>query len=165
MENDKSYPVSFDERWQRDVTDISNDILKLWHRYGGPAGPEADERLRQIVYAVRNAEGQVVGVSTAYKAFVKQLGHHFFAIRLLLADAYRVPGLTSKLLVMTRDFLESIHSQDTADPAIGIITLVENPRLKQYRNEAVWPASGMVYIGKSPKGHHLRVYYFRGARV
>src|SRR5690606_38028345 len=165
MENDKSYPVSFDERWQRDVTDISNDILKQSHRYGGPAGTNADERLRQIVYTERNAEGQVVGVSTDYKAFVKHLTHRFLAIRLLLADAYRVPGLTSKLLVMTRDFLESIHSQDTADPAIGIITLVENPRLKQYRNEAVWPASGMVYIGKSPKGHHLRVYYFRGARV
>lgn len=83
----------------------------------------------------------------------------------MLRPDYRIPGLTSRLLVSTRDFLESIHSRDESNPAIGIITLVENRRLKEHRNEAVWPASGMVYIGNSGDGHHIRVYYFKGARI
>ena len=48
---------------------------------------------------------------------------------------------------------------------IGVITLVENEALKQHRNEAIWPASKMVYIGNSREGHHIRVYYFAGARI
>src|SRR5690606_40096147 len=132
---------------------------------GGPTGNQANERLSQIVYAVRDKDGQVAGLSTAFKVFVKQLGHHLFAVRLMLADQYRIPGLTSQLLVMTRDHLESIHATDTEEKTIGIITVVENARLKHFRNEAVWPASGMVYIGNTPKGHHVRVYYFKGARI
>jgi hypothetical protein len=83
----------------------------------------------------------------------------------LIVPEYRIPGLTSKLLVLTRDFLESIHAMESADTPIGLITLVENEALKQHRNEAIWPASKMVYIGNSKEGHHIRVYYFSGARI
>ncbi len=91
--------------------------------------------------------------------------HNFYALRLMLLPQYRIPGLTSKLLVETCGFLESIHDQDENDKAIGVITLVENERLKEKRNEAIWPASKMVYIGNSHDGHHLRVRYFKGARI
>lgn len=155
----------FENFWRRDATGISEDVLNVWRDHGGPIGEAGHERLKQLVFVVRNAEGKVVGISTAFKAYIKQLRNHFFAIRLLLIPEYRIPGLTSTLLVRTRDFLESIHLDEVTDPAIGIMTLVENQRIKEYRNEAIWPASGMVYIGNSGEGHHIRVYYFKGARI
>lgn len=157
--------LNFENFWQRDASDIAEEVLQLWNGHGGPVGAAGRERLRQLVFAVREANGRVVGLSTAFKVYIKQLRHYFYAIRLMLLPEYRIPGLTSKLLVATRDFLELIHAQDLPHAPIGIITLVENPRLREHRNEAVWPASGMVYIGNTGSGQHIRVYYFKGARI
>lgn len=151
--------------WGREVDSIRDQVLEIWRHHGGPSGHQAEDRLRQLVFVVKDEMGRVVGISTAFKTYIKQLRNHFYAIRLMLVSGYRIPGLTSHLLVSTRDFLESVHEQDDTHQAIGLITLVENPSLKEHRNEAIWPASGMVYIGNSKEGHHIRVYYFKGARI
>lgn len=151
--------------WKKDISEIRSQVLEIWWNSGGPRGEKATERLSELVFVVRNNEGDVVGISTAFKAYVKRLRNHFYALRLMLLPQYRIPGLTSKLLVETCGFLESIHDQDEKDKAIGVLTLVENERLKEKRNEAIWPASKMVYIGNSQDGHHLRVRYFKGARI
>lgn len=155
----------FENVWRADVSEVSGQVLDIWKQYGGPVADLAGERLSQLVFLIRNDAGQVVGMSTAFKAYVKQLRNHFFAVRLMLIPDYRIPGLTSKLLVTTRDFLESACASESSPQPIGLITLVENNRLKEKRNEAIWPASGMVYIGNSRDGHHIRVYYFKGARI
>ncbi len=154
----------FENVWQGASDDIRAQVLTLWRNHGGPTGAIAGERVRQLVFVVRD-NGRVIGISTGLKVYVRQLRNYLFAVRLMIIPEYRIPGLTSKLMVSTRDFLESIHSKEIVKPAIGIITLVEDPLLKEERNEAIWPASGMVYIGNSAEGHHIRVYYFKGARI
>jgi hypothetical protein len=32
-------------------------------------------------------------------------------------------------------------------------------------NSAVWPLTGTTFIGDNPLGSHIRIRYFRGARV
>ena len=155
----------FENVWERSPDNLREQVQALWQAHGGPTGTAAEERSKQLVFVVKDANGSVVGVSTGFKVYIRQLRNYFFAIRLMIIPGYRIPGLTSKLLVSTRDFLESIYSRDGTNPAIGIITLVENPRIRENRNEAIWPASGMVYIGNSGEGHHIRVYYFKGARI
>lgn len=161
----KRHKVILENVWGRDPGSIRDAVLDLWRHHGGPTGDQAEGRLREIVFVVMDDMGRIVGISTAFKTYVGQLRNYLYAIRLIVVPGYRIPGLTSHLLVSTRDFLESVHGQDPNDKAIGIITLVENPSLKEHRNEAIWPASGMVYIGNSKRGHHIRVYYFRGARI
>jgi len=151
--------------WKKDVSGLHNRILDIWKSNGGPVGKIAEERLSQLVFVVKTGSGEIVGLSTAFKAYVKQLRNHFFVFRLMIIPQYRLPGLTSRLLVSTRDHLESIHAHEAADQAVGLLTLVQNEELKKFRNEAIWPASKMVYIGNSHEGHHIRVYYFRGARI
>lgn len=151
--------------WGRNTDPLRDTVLEIWRNNGGPTGLQAEDRLAQLVFVVKDETGRVVGMSTAFKAYIRQLRNYCYAIRLMLVPGHRIPGLTSRLLVSTRDFLESIHQQDTTDRAIGMITLVENPHLKEKRNEAIWPASGMVYIGNSKEGHHIRIYYFKGARI
>ena len=159
------HKLVFESVWEQNNSAIHPLVLRFWRDHGGPVDTAAQERLQQLAFVVKDQEGDVVGISTAYKVYIKQLRNYFYAIRLMLSPDYRIPGLTSKLLVSTRDFLESIHHREKENPAIGLITLVENARLKEGRNEAIWPASGMVYIGNSGDGHHIRVYYFRNARI
>lgn len=155
----------FQNMWRKNEPEIQREVSEIW-RQSGLQNEEIEKRLTQLVYVVRNTtNGHVVGISTAFKTFIKQLHNHLYAFRCMLVPRYRIPGLTSKLLVMTRDFLESIHEHDGSEKAIGVITIVENDRIKQHRTEAVWPASGMVYIGDTKNGNPIRVYYFKGARI
>lgn len=159
------YGLIFENVWGGDGSALKEPMLSFWKAHRGPVGDEAAERLKQLVFVVRDESGAIVGASTAFKAYVKQLRNYFFIFRLMIAPECRIPGLTSKLLVLTRDLLESICGEEVPDTPIGLLTLVQNEKLKKYRNEAIWPASKMVYIGNTPDGHHIRVYYFKGARI
>jgi hypothetical protein len=165
MESQVKQNIVFENVWMKEVPKIKHQVIDIWKQTGGLDAAQAMERLNQLVYVIKNNEGNVIGMSTAFKAYIKQLRNNLYAFRCMLIPDCRIPGLTSKLVVMTRDFLESIHEQDGPEPPIGVITLVENDRIKQSRREAIWPASKMVYIGNSKEGHHIRVYYFKGARI
>ena len=165
MNKDKANSIVFENVWQKNVFE-KKEIELIWKQFNPSMEEnEVDQRLKQICFLVKNEFYQVVGLSTAYKSYIKQLKNYLYAVRILIIPTHRIPGLLSKLLVETRDYLEEIHKEETIDPCIGVITLVENERLKKFRNEAIWPASKMVYIGNSKKGHHIRVYYFKGSLI
>lgn len=154
--------------WKKDEPAVKEAVMKLWLS-NFPAMPQHifQERLDQLVFVVRNQNGNVVGVSTAYKVYIKHLKNYMYSFRCFLDPLHRIPGLTTKLIVSTRDLLEEIYQTDGPENerCIGMITLVENERILKYRKEAIWPGSGMVYIGNSPKGNHLRAYYFNKALI
>lgn len=155
----------FENVWRKNVFE-RQEIKSLWRQFNpGLEEKKAEERLGQIVWLVKNEFNQVVGISTAQKVYIKQLRNYLYSVRLLVIPFARQPGLATKLLVMTRDFLEAMHVQDGHDKCIGIITLVENNEYAALRREAIWKASQMVYIGNSGKGRQVRVYYFKGALI
>lgn len=158
----------FENLWKKNDAAWKHKVKQLWKNHF-PDMPEAmlTERLGQLVYAICTTDGTVVGVSTTYKSYVMHLKNNLYAFRCFIAPDYRIPGLTSALLVKTRDLLEDVHQSDGAESerCIGMITLVENERIMKVRNEAIWHASKMVYIGNSPQGKHLRVYYFNKALI
>jgi GNAT superfamily N-acetyltransferase len=160
------HKVTFENLWQKDLGELKREIITIWKQYHPEMEAQhADERARQIVFVIKNEFDQVVGISTAFKAYIKQLRNYLYAFRILILPEYRRPGLAARLIVETRDFLESIHQQDETNRAIGVITLVENEGLKKVKREAIFSASKLVYIGNSSKGHHIRVYYFTGATI
>ncbi len=167
MEGTKQ-PLIFENLWQKKDSPFHPSIVQLWKK-NVPGMPEEQftNRLDQIVFAIVNENGEVVGVSTAYKAYVKLLRNYMYAFRCLVNPVYRAPGLPSALIVKTRDFLEEIHASDSegGEQCIGMITLVENEGFRKVRNEAIWSASKMVYIGNSAKGYPIRVYYFNKALI
>lgn len=158
----------FEKLWQQQQdTPAHAEVLKLWKKHIIVPEDQITARLRQIVFTVQTTEGEVVGVSTAYRVYVDQLKHHLYAFRCFIDPGHRMPGLVSMLTVKTRDLLEEVHATDGPPETrcIGMITVVENEKLMKYRNEAIWPASKMVYIGNTAKGQHIRVYYFKDARI
>jgi len=158
----------FENLWQKSETHVHQKIEQLWKKnFPSLSEEQISKRLQQVIFAVQTTEGEVVGVSTCFRAYVQQLKNYLYAFRFFIAPAYRIPGLMEVLLVKTRDFMEEISQTD--EPAdkrcIGLITLVENARIMKQRKEAIFPASKMVYIGNSPKGYQIRVYYFKKAMI
>jgi hypothetical protein len=164
MESQYKQNLKFENVWKKDVPEIQQQVVAIWKRFSKLSESSIDDRKTQIVFVVKNKFGMVVGISSASKIYVKQLRNFFYIYRCLITPDYRIPGLDAKLTVLTRDLLESVHELDGTERAIGVMTLVQNPKLKE-RNLAIWPASGFVYIGNSKEGKHIRVYYFKGAKI
>ena len=164
MESAAHPQLSFENVWRKDLGELKKEVITIWKQYNpGAEEDKANERTSQIVFVAKNEFEQVVGISTAFKVYVKQFRNHLYSIRVLVLPEYRSQKLATTLLVRSRDFLESIHKEDTPDPPLGMITLVESELLKKNKRDAIWPASKMVYAGNSKNGHHIRVYYFKGA--
>lgn len=158
--------VSYENLWGMDAAELKKEVITMWKQHNpGFEGEKVEERANQIVFVSKNEFEQVIGVSTAFKVYIKQFRNFMYSIRVMVLPEYRSQKLATDILVKSRDFLESIHQEDLPDPPIGMITLVENELLKKNKREAIWPASKMVYAGNSSKGHHIRVYYFKGATI
>jgi hypothetical protein len=65
--------------------------------------------------------------------------------------------------VKTKSFLEEHQGADSTFK--GMLMIIENELIKKQRTKAVWPSSEMVFAGYTAKGHHIRVGYFKGARI
>lgn len=164
--NSKIKNVTYENLWRKDLGELKKEVITMWKQHNpGFEEAKAEERANQIVLVAKNEFDQVIGVSTAFKVYIKQFRNFMYSIRLMVLPEYRSQKLATDLLVRSRDFLESIHQEDLPDSPIGLITLVENELLKKNKREAIWPASKMIYAGNSSKGHHIRVYYFKGATI
>lgn len=152
--------------WMKVTPELEVEIIGFWesHRMLKPE-VDARERARQIVLTVRY-EGKIVGLTSSGVVRFRQLNDNvFFLFRMVVLPEFRVPGIESKLIVETREILESFAEKQTTNKCIGMLTFVENPELIAKRTEAVWPASKMVFIGNDKAGRQIRVYYFKGARI
>ncbi|MEK6781261.1 MAG: ATP-binding protein [Bacteroidota bacterium] len=160
--------VYFENVWLKMSPALIKEVMEFWSTNKMlRAGFAAEERAQQVVLIVRDEkEKRIVGLSTAATVTFKQLNsHNFYLYRSIILPEYRQPGLASKVIVETRDFLESFSKMVSSNRCIGLLTFVENPKVQQFRREAVWPASKMVFIGTDKEGRHIRVYYFEGARI
>lgn len=93
------------------------------------------------------------------------LGGSFYYFRCFVSARARRSRIGRDMLRVTCDFFEA-RFQTRQDPdSVGVFIVVENAGLMKVRNEAIWPEVPFVYVGKNDAGHHLRVYYFGGARI
>lgn len=160
--------IVFQNVWQKMSPDLIQEVIAFWNANKMiKPGFSSEERARQVVLILRDANTKaIVGLSTAGVVTFKQLNsNNFYLYRSIILPGYRHPGLTSKVIVETRDLLEAYNKKEGNNFCKGILTFVENPRIQQFRREAVWPASKMAYIGMDKEGRHIRVYYFKGATI
>lgn len=137
----------------------------MWQKY---RAIEADDmigkRSKEIVYIIQTEKGEVGGVSTARPVQVPFLNDlWFYEFRCFIAPPFRAPGLDTLLAVKTKSFLE--EQEGSVTKYKGMLMIIENEQIKTQRTKAVWPSSEMVFAGYTSKGHHIRVGYFKGARI
>ena len=137
----------------------------MWRQFRAIEGEsQIEKRSAEIVYIIKNGEGQVAGVSTARAVQVPFLNNHFFyEFRCFIAPHFRIPGLDSLLVVKSKSFLQ--EQKDSEKKFKGLLMIIENEGIKMHRTKAIWSSSDMVFAGYNSKGHHIRVGYFKGARI
>ena len=155
-----------DNVWETKSDETREQIVQFWLAAGAlPFRERAVERADQVIFVVRHGQGEIAGVSTVYKRNNAQLGASLYYFRCFVAEAHRQYNLGAVLLLAARDHLNERFVRGLDPEAIGLFVEVENERIKTLRNQAVWPYSQMVFVGRNAGGDHLRVFYFGGARI
>jgi hypothetical protein len=147
------------------TTVTSEDVINLWTREGVLPGALARQRVNQVHLVAIAGQSELAGISTIYLQRSPQLRMNLWFYRTFVASPYRESELARHLTVHNRDLLEDrfASGEDTRGQGIGVE--VEHERLRMHLNNAYWPQTGLTFIGEDRRGWHVRVYYFRGARV
>ena len=157
--------LCFECLWEKNEDNTREAVKNMWREYRA-LDDEAliEKRSREIVFVIRNSAGEVGGVSTVRPLRLKMLDNHFFyEFRCFISPLFSAPGLDSVLAAKTKVFLE--ENQGIGSRFKGSLMIVENEAIKKQRTKAVWPASEMIFAGYTARGHHIRVGYFKGARI
>ena len=117
-----------------------------------------------MVCLVRSEKGEIVGVSTVQARIVPRLRQPMYYYRNFIVADYRGKQLAVPFLKKTQDVLQEYNLALPKPNCLGIIIELENKSLAAHRNEAQWK-EGFTFIGYSPKGLHLRVWYFDGVKL
>jgi hypothetical protein len=157
--------ITFECLWKKEAPQAIALVKEMWQKYRAVEGAELlEKRSKEIVYILRNETGEIGGVSTVRPVKAKLLNdNYFYEFRCFIAPPFRAPGLDTLLAVKTKSFLQD--QEGSVSRIKGILMVIENESLKQQRTKAVWPASEMVFAGYTAQGHHVRIGYFKGARI
>lgn len=151
--------------WQRLDAATGEAIRAFWLRErANVAGDEATRRLTEVVAHVIDEHGQLAAVATATPKVLPRLGQPLYYYRCFVGNAWRASKLVRPLLRHTQKVLEA-YAREHDYPCIGVLLELENEGFADTLRWAHWSGVGFSYIGVSPRGLDLRVWYFRGARL
>jgi len=86
-------------------------------------------------------------------------------MRSFIPTRYKDTEIGQQLIVHIRDHLNEAFVAGAQRQNIGLMMEVQDPVLQQKHNDAIWPQSGMVFVGKTAQGAHQRVVYFNDAHI
>ena len=173
--------IQIENWWQQVGDERSVELQAMWQRARAGIPPEqAVTRAQEAVCAARDADGKLVGISTAQPRLVPFLGENMFYFRAFVVPELRRGTLGPRLAFASRQLLNAEYQQNT-DPSypIGLFLEIENaglsrdneravwdrPALKSRPEHTSWPHGALVYAGRSPRGLDRRIWYFDDARL
>jgi hypothetical protein len=138
------------------------DVLDLWARERAFPPEEGKRRIHEVLMVATDGRGPA-GVSTVHLHRPESLRLDLWYFRVFVAAAHRKGNLAVMLARATRDHLQErfVTRQDTR--GAGIAAEVQHEGLQSHLDDAVWPRTGLAFIGETNLGDHLRVRYFPGA--
>jgi hypothetical protein len=151
--------------WKKITPELEAEILNFWTS-NKAIGEDKDaaNRVKQVVCIARDDKGGIVGVSTAHPRIVPRLRQPMYFYRNFIAESARGQKLAPAFLEATKKALQDYNLGLSKPLCLGMIIELENKALAAHRNEAQWK-EGFTFIGYSPKGLTLRVWYFDGVKL
>lgn len=142
----------------------ADQLVAFWAAHGALTGPQARQRLPEVVCLLLDATDGILGVNSVYADDVPLIaGRRFWNYRRFFA-----PGTSEEadaaMLVAAFDALEVERAGDHEAP-VGLCLMLDGADTMRRHPEAVWPASQMLYAGYTPDGRQVRIRYFEGARI
>lgn len=163
MADQHAYRIVTD--WQQLEPATGDAIREFWLReQANVQGEEAMRRLAQVVAHIVDEHGAMVAVATVAPKILPRLGQPMYYYRCFVGKAWRSSKLVRPLLRHTQKVLEKF-ARGRDYPCIGILLELENEGFADTLRWAHWPGVDFSYIGVSPRGLDLRVWYFRGAKL
>ena len=151
--------------WKQITPELEAELVAFWTK-NKAIGEEADaaKRAKQVICIARDDSGELVGASTAHPRIVPRLRQPMYYYRNFIAEGARGQQLAPEFLEQSKQALQEYNLGLSKPLCLGMIIELENKGLAQHRNEAQWK-EGFTFIGYSPKGLTLRVWYFEGVRL
>ena len=151
--------------WKQVSPELEAELVRFWTE-NKAIGREEDaaKRARQVVCIARDEQDKLVGVSTAHPRIVPRLRQPMYYYRNFIAESARGQQLAPVFLERSKQALQEYNLGLSKPLCLGIIIELENKALAAHRNEAQWK-EGFTFIGYSPKGLTLRVWYFEGVKL
>ena len=159
------FPYYLERVWEKNNTEVDEEIIRFWLSEKVLSEQQARQRVKQVFFLARDPGKNIIGINTVYKQYNNQLENYFYYYRTYVTPRARKLQIVSEMLLQTKDYLESNFVDEVDTEAIGMMLEVENEEIKKRLNQAIWPVSNFVYIGKNQRGDHLRVYYFKNALI
>lgn len=151
--------------WMQLDPAVGETIRAFWLReQANVEGERATQRLNEVVAHVLDERGELAAVSTATSKILPRLGQPLYYYRCFVGKAWRSSKLVRPLLRYTQKVLED-YARKNNYPCIGVLLELENEGFADTLRWAHWPGIDFSYIGVSPRGLELRVWYFRGAKL
>jgi len=158
--------VTITQVWKKVTPELETELVKFWISNKAIASEDdAAKRTKQVVCIARDDSGAIVGASTAHPRIVPRLRQPMYYYRNFLAESVRGQRLGREFLQQTKQALQEYNLALAKPLCLGLIIEIENKRLAAEHNEAQWKETGFTFIGYSPKGLTLRVWYFEGVRL
>lgn len=135
-----------------------NEVIHFWRQQRAVIDPvEAERRSYEVVFMVRAASGELVGVCTVGLTQL-QNGRTYYAYRMFLRRQDRVSYLMRTVAIATRDFLHDFeHPQARPE---GMLIVTENPKLMRSGIRRYFERNGCLYCGKTLRGQDVWVAEF-----
>lgn len=153
--------------WESGSETVREQVIRFWIAEKAlPSGIDARERAAQILLVASDESGAVAGVCTVYNAVHPRLEHRMFHFRAFVAARARRHRLALEFVLAAQAYLERHNQSLPRDQrALGLIMEVEAAVLKSgpLAGQARWTETQMNFIGRTPSGAHLRVWYFEDA--
>lgn len=152
--------------WQKIDEALETELVEFWlaEKVLATEGP-ARTLAKTVVCVGRNDAGKIVGVCSVAERVLPRLRERLYYYRSYVTKTERRSGLALNLLLAAKTTLFEFETAKAKPRCVGILIEVASPVLNKTLGQAVWTRSGFSFIGYSPRGFDLRVWYFEGVRL
>lgn len=148
--------------YKRIDSTLRDEIIALWADNGAIPLAEAERRVQEVVFIIRNQEGRLAGVSTVYlQKFMAEETPFYFMRMFIRPEDRGLIGLYRIASQKTREFLKTFK-QPGCKPK-GVIIIIENPKFLRKGNKKSLEERGWKYFGQGPMGNHIWYECFDGS--
>ncbi|MDD2365609.1 MAG: hypothetical protein PHN84_05540 [Desulfuromonadaceae bacterium] len=144
---------------------LKDEIVDFWVKNGAVSSADAERRVAEVVYSIRNSSGSLTGLSTACLQKFMDQEQPFYFMRMFIRQEDRgVHGLYRLVSRRTREFLKYFDLQFSVGGR-GTIIVLENPKFLRKGNFKMLARNGWKYYGQGPRGNHIWYDCFNGEGI
>ena len=140
---------------------LEAELIRFWAERGALDEGTARARIPAVVCVLRDDEGRLAGVNSAFAERVPLVGDRMFWIYRMLLD----PDHGDRAAEMLAAACDALAAGFEGDGPIGVCALLPDPAVFPNHERAYWAELEMLYAGYTDDGRQIRLRYFEGARV